>query len=137
MFEALYLCALYRYLAAHSGGSNAYTDREHTVYFFDVAHDAFDGALDRFSEFFKSPCFTESATGRELKAVDAEHAKNKQADMWLAYQLDKSTSDPNHPYHKFATGDSSTLRDVPLENGIDVRAALLDFHSKYYSANIM
>ena len=69
--------------------------------------------------------------------MDAEHAKNKQADMWLAYQLDKSTSDPEHPYHKFATGDSSTLRDVPAENGIDVRAALLDFHSKYYSANIM
>ncbi len=107
------------------------------MYFFDVAQDALDGALDRFSEFFKSPCFTASATGRELEAVDAEHAKNKQADMWLAYQLDKSTSDPEHPYHKFATGDSTTLRDIPAEKGINVRAALLNFHSKYYSANIM
>ena len=126
-----------RFLAAHSGWSNAYTDRERTVYFFEVGSDSLPPALDMFAEFFKTPKFTASATSRELDAVDAEHAKNIQADHWREYQLDKTTSDPAHPFHKFATGDSVTLRDTPAEQGIDVRDELLKFHDKYYSANIM
>jgi insulysin len=35
------------YLNAHGGYSNAYTAEEHTVYYFDVQNDYFDGALDR------------------------------------------------------------------------------------------
>lgn len=69
--------------------------------------------------------------------MDSEHKKNLQNDMWRFYQLDKSTSVPEHPYHKFGTGDSKTLRDVPASKGIDVRKALLDFHSRHYSAGRM
>lgn len=36
-----------KYLSEHSGGSNAYTASDHTNYYFDVAPDAFKGALDR------------------------------------------------------------------------------------------
>jgi insulysin len=35
------------YLGEHGGGSNAYTDTEDTVYFFDVGSDYLKGALDR------------------------------------------------------------------------------------------
>lgn len=58
------------FLSAHGGSSNAYTSMEHTNYFFDVTPDFLEEALDRFSEFFKSPLFTESATDRELTAVN-------------------------------------------------------------------
>jgi insulysin len=37
------------------------------------------GALDRFAQFFITPLFTESATNREMNAVDSENAKNQQS----------------------------------------------------------
>lgn len=36
-----------KYLSEHGGSSNAYTAADHTNYYFDVAPDAFAGALDR------------------------------------------------------------------------------------------
>ena len=76
-----------QYLAAHGGSSNASTAMEHTTYHFSVAHDALQGALDRFAQFFVSPLFTPSATERELNAVNAEHAKNAQNDARRMFQL--------------------------------------------------
>lgn len=60
--------------------------------------------LHSFAQFFISPLFTESATGRELNAVNSEHEKNLSSDTWRLDQLNKSTADPKHPYHKFGTG---------------------------------
>ena len=34
-------------------------------------------------------------------------------------------------------GNVETLKQMPQTNGIDTRGALLDFHDKWYSANIM
>ena len=53
------------------------------------------------------------------------------------FQLDKSTSDPTHPFSKFGTGDSRTLRDTPKANGVNVRERIVAFHRKYYSASAM
>ena len=41
-----------KFLDSHSGGSNAYTSGNMTNYFFQVSHDGFNDALDRFSDFF-------------------------------------------------------------------------------------
>ena len=125
------------YLNENGGKSNAYTSMENTNYYFDVSHSGLSGALDRFAQFFICPLFSAGATGRELAAVDSEHSKNIQDDSWRAFQLEKSTSSQSHPYSKFATGDSRTLRDIPLQNGIDVRQRLLEFHKTYYSSNQM
>lgn len=119
------------------GRSNAYTSSTNTNYIFDVNPDYFEGALDRFAQFFIAPLFTDSATDRELKAVDSEHNKNLTSDTWRLYQLDKSTSNPAHPYFKFATGDRKTLEFVPKEKGINVRSNLLAFHEKYYYSQNM
>lgn len=43
------------FLSSHGGSSNAYTDTEDTVYFFDVGSDHLNGALDRFAQFFIAP----------------------------------------------------------------------------------
>lgn len=94
-------------------------------------------ALDRFAQFFIHPLFTESATARELKAVDSEHANNLQSDPHRMYQIHKTAASAEHPYSKFGTGTAVTLRDTPAEKGVDVRAALLRFHAAYYSANLM
>lgn len=95
------------------------------------------GALDRFAQFFLKPLFTESATEREVNAVDSEHVKNIPSDAWRLSQLEKSTSDPKHPYSKFGTGNKETLDVIPKEKGINVREELLKFHEKWYSANLM
>ena len=75
------------YLSSHGGSSNAYTDSEDTVYYFDVNADFTKEALDRFSQFFISPLFTQSATSRELNAIDSEHAKNINSDSFRLYQV--------------------------------------------------
>jgi insulysin len=84
------------FLNENGGSSNAYTANEVTNYQFDLAAGSgkLREALERFASFFSCPLFTESATGRELNAVDSEHAKNLQNDGWRGYQLDKATSAP-------------------------------------------
>ena len=56
------------FLSSHAGRSNAFTSTENTNYYFDVAHDHLEEALDRFAQFFIGPLFTQvsqsSLTGR-------------------------------------------------------------------------
>ena len=126
-----------KFLSSHGGMSNAYTDSEDTVYFFDVNQEHLAGALDRFAQFFIAPLFTQSATDRELNAVNSENSKNQQTDVWREMQLKKSLSRPDHPFHNFGTGNLATLRDGPRDANIDLRARLLDFHATHYSSNLM
>ncbi|KAI4457938.1 nardilysin [Holotrichia oblita] len=127
----------HKFLSEHGGSSNASTTTDHTNYYFDVAPNHLKEALDRFSQFFKAPLFTESATSRELNAVHSEHEKNLTSDIWRMDQLDKHTANSQHPYHKFGTGNKYTLDISQKENGVNVREALLKFHSTWYSSNIM
>jgi insulysin len=66
------------FLNSHGGHSNAFTSQENTVYYFDVQNPAFEEALNMFASFFTCPLFTESATLREMNAVDSENQKNLQ-----------------------------------------------------------
>lgn len=125
------------FLSNHSGSSNAYTAMTQTCYFFDVGHTHFENALDRFSRFFIDPLMDASCTEREVRAVDSEHKKNLQSDMWRSFQMEKSLCEPSHPYSKFGTGNLKTLWDTPRSKGLDVREELLKFHDRYYSANVM
>jgi len=126
-----------RFLSDHGGSSNAYTASDQTNFFFDVIPLHLPGALDRFAQFFLKPLFTESATDREVNAVDSEHVKNIQNDAWRLSQLEKTTSNLKHPYSKFGTGNLETLDTIPKSKGIEVRQELLKFHHKWYSANLM
>lgn len=119
------------YLARHNGASNAYTAAEHTNYYFSVGAAHLHGALDRFANFFICPLFSASCKDREIMAVDSENKKNLQDDLWRLHQLDKSTSNPDHPYHGFSTGNLSTLLHP------HIRDTLLQFHQHHYSANLM
>ncbi|KAI5958477.1 STE23 [Candida margitis] len=125
------------YLAKHSGNSNAYTAAEHTNYYFQVGSNHLEGALDRFAQFFISPLFSKSCKDREINAVDSENKKNLQNDLWRLYQLDKSNSNPSHPYNGFSTGNYVTLHTEPESQGINVRDVLMQFHRDRYSSNLM
>lgn len=125
------------FLSKHGGRSNAFTATENTNYYFDVLPDKLEAVLDIFSGFFTSPLFAEGSTQREMKAVHSENSQNLLNDMWRQFQLLKSTSNPEHPFSKFGTGNLETLRDGPAKAGIKTREELLKFHALYYSANIM
>lgn len=110
-----------------------------------MVHNRLDGALDRFAQFFIAPLFTDSATDREINAVNSEHEKNLATDVWRIRQVNKALADPTHPYSKFGTGNEKTLSEDPKRLGtmlgtllgINVREELLKFHEQWYSANIM
>ncbi|XXH05044.1 hypothetical protein Hte_011468 [Hypoxylon texense] len=138
------------YLSSHSGGSNAYTGATSTNFFFDIAAKPSNGeepsetnlsplygGLDRFAQFFIEPLFLSSTLDRELRAVDSENKKNLQSDQWRLHQLEKSLSNPKHPYCHFSTGNFKILKTEPEAKGIDVRQKFIDFHEKHYSANRM
>uniref|UniRef100_A0A8C4NB61 Insulin-degrading enzyme n=2 Tax=Eptatretus burgeri TaxID=7764 RepID=A0A8C4NB61_EPTBU len=125
------------FLSQHAGSSNAFTNGEHTNFFFDVSKEHLEGALDRFSQFFLCPLFDPCCKDREVNAVDSENEKNLMSDSWRLFQLEKSTGNKKHPFCKFGTGNKYTLETRPNELGLDVRNELLKFHSKFYSANLM
>ncbi|KAF9246784.1 hypothetical protein DTO027I6_5298 [Penicillium roqueforti] len=93
------------------------------------------GALDRFAQFFVAPLFLESTLDRELQAVDSENKKNLQSDLWRLMQLNKSLSNPKHPYSHFSTGNLQTLKEDPQKRGLEVRSEFIRFYEKHYSAN--
>ncbi|XP_026471826.1 insulin-degrading enzyme-like [Ctenocephalides felis] len=126
-----------KYLSEHGGSCNAVTDSQETKYFFDITPEHLPEILDIFSQFFIAPLFSESATEREINAVDSEHSKNIPNDMWRSDYIEKILCSPNHPYRKFGTGNKQTLMDGPKQKGINVRDELLKFHNRWYSSNIM
>lgn len=120
--------------------------------------------ISSFAQFFIAPLFTESATDKEVNAIESENSNNLLKDVWRISQLKKSLSKKGHPYAKFGTGmrnfyicilvydltcqdlffkilcpagNKVTLVERPKEKGICVRSELLKFHSKWYSSNIM
>jgi len=118
------------YLRSNGGYSNAYTAEDHTNYHYEVYHDAFEGALDRFSQFFIAPLFKEEYTQREMNAVNSEYQKNLEQDYWRMRQVKRNLYNASHPANHFEIGTLETLSNVD-------RDVLLDFHKKYYSANMM
>lgn len=98
---------------------------------------ALGGALDRMAQFVAAPLFARGATEKELHAIDSEHKKNLKDESRRAAQLMRDAVRPGHPMRQFRTGNLETLRDRPLRGGVDVRAALLAFHKKWYSADRM
>ncbi|KAF5373799.1 hypothetical protein D9758_000838 [Tetrapyrgos nigripes] len=115
------------YLAKNNGSSNAYTSTSNTNYYFSVATTHLPGALARFAGFFHSPLFAPSCTSRELNAVDSEHKKNHQSDLWRIFQVSKHLSKEGHPWRKFGSGNRESLsqaakdmkarKKIPSENG--------------------
>lgn len=119
-----------KYLNQNSGRSNAYTSSDETNYFFQSTHESFDGALDRFSDFFKAPLFDKKYAEREVNAVSSEHDKNKLSDGWRKNQVMSLTAGEGHPLRRFSTGNKETLAG-------DNQESLFEFYKKYYSGSNM
>lgn len=118
------------YLRRNGGIHNAYTADDRTNFFLEIRHEAFEGALDRFSQFFIAPLFDARFTEREMNAVASEHEKNLENDLWREHQVRASAYAQGHPARHFGTGSRQTLAGV-------TRDELIDFYRRHYSANRM
>ncbi|KAF8290752.1 putative peptidase [Trypanosoma cruzi] len=120
------------YISKNGGHCNAWTEDGSTTYYFTVAHDALEGALERFVEFFVAPSFNSSALSREVEAVHSEDEKNHNVDFWRIDELERSLFDPRHPRYRYGNGNITTLRDAPQAKNVDIRAELLKFFDAHY-----
>jgi insulysin len=119
-----------QFLRRNGGYNNAYTARDRTNYHLEIRPDAFEGAIDRFAQFFIAPKFTPEFNEREVNAVNSEFQKNLENDGWREFALRNSVYRPGHPARNFNIGSSETLKGTTREE-------LLAFHRRYYSANRM
>ncbi len=118
------------FISARGGYNNAFTGDEHTNYHFQIHHDAFEEALDRFAQFFIAPLMSPEFIERERNAVHSEHQKNLQNDEWRLYQLMTLFLREGHPARHFGTGSLATLKSAD-------RAAMMGFYERHYSADRM
>jgi len=121
-------------MSANGGEENAATSAETTYFYFDLNPAGFEGALDRFSQFFIAPLFTESGTERELNAIENEHKKNLTSEARREHSVLKGCCAPGNPFHKFGTGNRDTLTAKPVS---ELREALMRHFDKYYTPKNM
>ncbi len=119
---------------ANGGMTNAFTAYDKTNYLFQINATKFDEALDRFSDYFKSPTFDATYSDKERNAVNNEWSMQKQQDPWIMMRIDALTGNPESPRAKFSIGNLETLADKP---GSVLNDSMKAFYQRYYSANIM
>lgn len=121
-----------KFIQSHAGSSNAATGEDYTYYYFEIKNEAFPEAVDIYSQFFKNPLFTDSATDREMNAVDSEFRKNLSSDSRRLSQVEKSfIARKGSVLNRFSTGNLETLKVK------GIRDYLLKFHLDHYSSNLM
>lgn len=124
-----------QFISNHGGSHNAYTSFDHTNYFFDIAADQLEGALDRFAQFFIAPRFDPRYVEREINAVHSEYSSKMLDDFRRGYDVFKSLLNPQHPMSQFSVGSLQSL--AADGDYLALRDALITFYQQHYSANKM
>jgi len=122
------------FITSRGGSNNAYTAHENTNYYFDIDSPHLEPALDRFSQFFIAPLFTQDYVDRERNAVHSEYQSGLQDDGRRAYSALQQIINPSHPLSRFSVGSLDTLQD---REGMALRDALLQHYEEFYSAEHM
>ena len=118
-----------------SGGfSNAYTSLYETVYFFNVLNTNLEKPLEIFSRFFIDPLFNESSVEREINAVNSEHLKNQNNDIWFTRQIIYNLSKKDSGINRFTTGTLETLQSNDFKK---LRDRMIQFYNDFYCSNNM
>jgi secreted Zn-dependent insulinase-like peptidase len=123
-----------KFISQYGGCNNAWTATEHTCFYFDIHHQYFTEALDRFSQFFITPLLADDFIIKERKNIEAEFKLKLKDDIRRLYDVHKETINQRHPFSKFSVGNVDTLAD---RNGESISKELKDFFNQYYQATYM
>lgn len=123
-----------KFISQHGGNHNAWTATEHTCFYFDIHHQHFTEALNRFSQFFISPLLSDEFITKERKNIEAEFKLKLKDDIRRLYDVHKETINQHHPFSKFSVGNIDTLADKKGEN---ISKDVKDFFNLYYQAGYM
>ncbi|KAL5237826.1 hypothetical protein ACI65C_005236 [Semiaphis heraclei] len=115
-----------QFIEQNGGYHNAHTGIDHTNYCCSSKTDALRPLLERFSNIFFEPWFTESSAEKETNVINSEHEKNKADDIKRLEQLSRSLADPNHPSNHFDTEEQLATKTivVPVK---DIKKLMIDF----------
>ena len=125
------------FLKSHGGTSNAFTEGEQTVYYFNVSQDHFQEALDIFGNFLIEPLLLPNATEREVKAVQSEFEDNFLDDHSRRLQIHNMLAKSDHPFNCFPFGNTQSLIEIPESMGLDINTELRNFFNTHYTADKM
>ncbi|KAL5104248.1 Nardilysin [Taenia crassiceps] len=125
------------YIDYRDGSSDACTEGDYTLFFFNIQRPYFKEALDRLANFFIAPLLRQEYISRGFETVHGEFNVCKSDDSLRLGQLMASLANVGSPYHSFGLGNRISLRDKPIEAGINVYELLREFHLKYYNASLM
>eukprot|EP00485_Elphidium_margaritaceum_P020363 CAMPEP_0202730600 /NCGR_PEP_ID=MMETSP1385-20130828/186721_1 /ASSEMBLY_ACC=CAM_ASM_000861 /TAXON_ID=933848 /ORGANISM="Elphidium margaritaceum" /LENGTH=1187 /DNA_ID=CAMNT_0049396877 /DNA_START=1 /DNA_END=3564 /DNA_ORIENTATION=- len=122
------------YVSMNGGRDNAYTESEHTNFFFQVDNQHLEHSLDIFSRFFIDPLLTKKSMKDEIWAVDNEYRKDLPSQTWRDWRMLEFSANPQHTFHKFTVGSIQSL----TKHGNDaVYNEMLRFHNKWVKSNLM
>lgn len=121
-----------QFMSKYAGSTNAFTSKEATVYFAAASSEAAPEGLDRFADFFRAPLFQKEFVKKEVQAINSEHQKNVQSNLWRIFELLEEQANPESVAGRFATGNMETLYDIPSRNGTSpVDALKVYFKNRY------
>lgn len=125
------------FLSENGGYSNAFTECEHTCYYFEVNRKALHPALDMFAHLLHDPLFTEDSSARELEAIESEFQQKKHSDGTRTETLFSTMARSDHPWTLFGWGNLQSLRDEPASKGITLHSQLRAFYEEHYKPSRM
>lgn len=128
----------------NNGLVNAYTTNEKTCFHWEIPstglikdENPFELVLKVFASFFKDPIFNAKYIRSEILNVNSEHFLNlKSLDKKFYHSL-KILSNRAHPFHKFGTGDESTLHSNTKLLNLNLKKEAALFFKLHYIANNM
>lgn len=129
-------------LTLAGGNRNAYTTGEQTCFYFEVPFNStflnhenepyFNKLLEIFANSFINPLFTHEVFNKEIFAIDNEHSANKSNSSKMLYHGLRILSSDEHKFSRFATGNFSTINDLPAFKKVNVQKALIEYHNKNF-----
>ena len=123
-----------KFISQYGGSNNAWTATEHTCFFFDIPHNHFEEALDRFGQFFSAPLLSAEFVNKERQNIDAEFKLKLKDDIRRIYDVHKETINQTHPFSQFSVGNIDTLADHP---NTSMQSEIKAFFEKFYRADYM
>jgi secreted Zn-dependent insulinase-like peptidase len=117
------------FIAKHGGSINALTGTEYSSYFYEIAAEYEQKALNHLYAMLSKPAFCESLIEKEINAINAEFLLKQKDDLRRLYQVHKETCNPAHPFSQFSVGNHQTF--APFSPS-ELKQKLLRMFKRYY-----